>query len=201
MNITRKIVKRNTHIILIHQVYFKLKWELDMWNKWESAGSLTVIASDSTINFIDHHTSASHSMKNFVDYRGLGQNLSVFLMNSFVLGWSVEFTLFSCNTNISDFQTFLWLFTLLILRLLRSDNCFYLFIFNSWSINTPDNMTHQPLATPPKETGLFGAMKIWFWRGAVWFHNFNSLLFSLESFKDASEQLWTMQWDVVLSRT
>lgn len=121
--------------------------------------------------------------------------ISVFLTNSFNLSWSVEFTLFSYNTNISDFQIFLWLFTLLILGLL-SDNCFYLFIFNSWSINTPNNMTHQPLAIPHKETGLFGATKIWFWRGAVWFHNSTPFSFHwslsrtpLSSFEQCSE-MW-----------
>lgn len=76
----------------------------------------------------------------------------------------------------SDFQTFLWLFSLLkILKLKRQQ--LLLFIFNSWSINTPGNMTHQPLAIPHKETGLFGATKIWFWRGVVWFHSFSSILF------------------------
>lgn len=89
---------------------------------------------------------------------------------------------------------FLWLFSLLILRLSRGDNCFYLFILNSWSINTPGTVTHQPLAVPHKETELFGATKIWFWGGAVWFHSLSSLLFSQDSFKDASERLCTMQW-------
>lgn len=116
-----------------------------------------------------------------------------FSRNSFILGWSVGFSLLSQNSNICDFQTLLWLHSLLIRWLLRGDNCFYLFIFNSWSINTPGNMTHQPLDIPHKETGLFGPTKIWFWRGAVWFHSLISLLFSLESFKDASERLWTMQ--------
>lgn len=124
-----------------------------------------------------------------------------FCINSFIPGWSVEFSLLSHNSNICDFQTCLWLFSLLILRLLRGDNCFYLLIFNSWSINTPGNMSHQPLGIPHKDIGLFGATKIWFWRGAVWFHSLISLLFSLESFKAASEQLWTMQRGMVLCRT
>ena len=115
-------------------------------------------------------------------------------MNSFFLGLSVEFSLLSHNSNISDFQVFLSLFSLLILRRSRGDNCFYLFILNSWSINTPGTVTHQPLAVPHKETELFGATKIWFWGGAVWFHSLSSLLFSQDSFKDASERLCTMQW-------
>lgn len=121
------------------------------------------------------------------------RRLPGFSRNSFILGWSVRFSLLSQNSNICDFQTWLWRRSLLIWWLLRGDNCFYLFIFNSWSINTPGNMTHQPLDIPHKETGLFGPTKIWFWRGAVCFHSPISLLFSLESFKDASERLWTMQ--------
>lgn len=58
----------------------------------------------------------------------------------------------------------------------RGNNCFYFFIFNPCSINTPGYMTHQPLAIPHKETGLFGATTIWFWGGAVWFHSFPPLL-------------------------
>lgn len=125
--------------------------------------------------------------------------IPVFWMNSFILGWSVQASLLSHNSSTSDFQTFLWLFSLLILRLSRGNNCFYLFIFNPCSINTPGNMTHQPLAIPHKETGLFGATTIWFWGVAVWFHSLGSLPFSLEPFKDDSEWLCTMQWGVVLS--
>lgn len=125
--------------------------------------------------------------------------IPVFWMNSFILGWSVQASLLSLNSSISDFETFLWLVSLLLLKLSRGNNCLYLFIFNPCSINTPGNMTHQPLAIPHKESGLFGATTIWFWGGAVWFHSLSSLLFSLESFKDASKWLYTMQWGVVLS--
>lgn len=144
-------------------------------------------------HFMDHYLSASHYIEELLWPMENSARTPGFSRNSFILGWSVGFNLLSQNSNICDFQTLLWLHSLLIRRLLRGDNCFYLFIFNSWSINTPSNMTHQPLDIPHKETGLFGPTKIWFWRGAVWFHSLISLLFSLESFKDASEQLWTMQ--------
>ena len=133
-------------------------------------------------------------MNNLVGYTEDPGRSPVLWMNSFILGWSVEFSLLSHNSKSSDLQMFRWLFFLLILRLSRGDNCFYLFISNSWSINTPGNMTHQPLAIPHKETELFGATKIWFWGGAVWFHSLSSILFSQDSFKDASERLCTMQW-------
>ena len=166
MNIKKEnLVERN--IILIHHACFKLKGEIDAGNKQESPSSLIFVASDSTANFIDHPSSASHCVNNLVDSAEDSARIPVFWMNSLILGWSVEFSLLSHNSDTSDFQTFLWLVSLLILGLSRGDNCFYLFIFNSWSINTPGNMTHQPLAIPHKETELFGAAKIWFWGSAV----------------------------------
>lgn len=117
-----------------------------------------------------------------------------FSRNSLSWGWSGGFSLLSQNSNFCDFQTLLWLPSPLIRRLLSGVNCFYLFTFNPWAINTPGNMTHQPLDIPHKASGLFGPTEIWFWRGAVWFHSLIPLLFSLDSFKDASERLWTMRW-------
>lgn len=177
--------KEFLYTILIYHRYFKLKWEVDTWNNGESI-SLTIIVTESTTNVIDHRSIRATTWRILLTSEDSAR-IPVILMNSFILGWSVKLCLLSHNGSMSDFQTFLWLFSLLILRLLRDDNCFYLFIFNSWSINTPGNMIHQPLSISRKETGLSGATKTWFWRGAVWFHSFNSLLFSLESLKDVSE--------------
>lgn len=58
-------MKRN--IILTHYACFKLKGEIDAGNKREPPSSLILVASDSTANFIDHPSSASHCVNNLVD--------------------------------------------------------------------------------------------------------------------------------------
>lgn len=161
--------------LLTHQAYFKLKQDIDTWKRGEPSCSLIVIGGDCTTNCIDYLSSACHCVKKWGTVQKTQQESLSF---EWTLLSRVDLFKPACTLIIVVHLIFRHSFgcSLCLFWDSRGNNCFYFFIFNPCSINTPGYMTHQPLAIPHKETGLFGATTIWFWGGAVWFHSFPPLL-------------------------